>query len=1468
MELSNADYYAFAESQGLPAPTNAEMKAQLTPYVREWKQRQLEGQREDRGPNALGLGLGALGVGGIGAALLALHNRNKRAGMDDAAASQAAAQELTAATGGARVQPLPVKPPSLQPVERKKPILRPLMKGQGNTLRGTADGSYKVNSLLSDPDLGPRLVNAITPEDRRALIDYTAENHPDKLSQVIDAIDVRKGGSEMIELPVGYPVPDGVAAGTAVQRTTEVDVEVDGEYKTITVPVGELEVVVPSGRKLTTVAAGPDAMISRLGQLEETFAPADIPDDEGSNRGTGLVPVGKKGGASSQIGYDPEAQSYLTTSVPELVVVKDQAGRPVIVTESSLKDPFIQQQVQAAYPKLGSGNFIEVGSAADWNRLDPTLDIATRGKFGVSDVARALLPAEYAGDEQAYAAFKQAYSRNQPDRFLANSNQRLAVVVDPMSGYPGYVSKESLDRLRPEVLQFYGTPAESDFWYPVYDMGGGETGEPLDPISLANKVLGPHIMDGKSRFLREKFTGENPDYPGIYDLALEEIESRRIEGVEERTDDGGGLVNGGAAVGGAKPYEQSWLMHEGGQAEGATGLVPPPWDLVGTQVRTGPEGLNPAGQHSPSSSTAGAIRALAYAPDANLSLVHQLVTAPFDPEAELRAKMAVLADPKRAELFQSERQKLVDLGIKQADGSYVTVDPQQAESLALRSLAPTFAVQELEGEIPPLMEFVKARTGYSGSAANLLGLTTEAMTAAARDYSKAIEWAREKDPELFKRTQPGNEGAITFEQFMKPYVRSYVLGKTLAESSGTGGSAAMYKVPESVGERLVHQMFQQGVPLEQVVAQAIQPRGDFARQPLASAEIDALRVSNPQAFAGSPFEAMLLLDQATSGALGRVGREPWTNASRLAERFVMEAPVDGGTEIGALKKQLAQTQLAEEGLRPGLSSYPVALRFSGPETAMKTEEEALDVLKRVREGGVKIMEDDSIVDEALPGQEKRVSRLGRAMFYSYPQYRGAKLNSNIDQEYGAYARMSKDIDDELADKSALTPAREAELRLQLDSLKGPMDQLVKEQAWLLENRDKVEDWLTSSNFISRDETGAIRPGSTGLSINSVNGQVMVAPDAFRSRGTPEAAVTKGATVDGDVDAGELLDWGQEQADALDVTPDKRVMKIDFDASDLPPEDQAPRWPVREASGPVRAPATFVQKPRMPQGQTFGRAVNLDQPSRSPLPVIELGAPTLVSPRGGGAPVDPSTIYYGFQRDLEASRAQPTLAMDLPARERLDDVSVTAGFDRPGTAAEVATLRQRNAADAMNRELRRRQQQGPLLPLPAMPKGYNAQPEEVGMAQVARGDSPLAAAAGDELRRRGYTDAVTVRSPRTAARVDFGGLQQGSASRGVNFDRDDLAPPGAIRGGDSVNFDFFGPDESVPGLRSALRERDPGRMEPQRSRTDDWNLMAEVASGADDAFAAAEQLRQRGFGTVLQLNSPYPGGRRGPMRFSR
>lgn len=1463
MELSNADYYAYAEAAGLPAPTNAQMKATLTPYVREWKQQQEQGQREDRGPNALGLGLGALGVGGIGAALLALANRNKQQGVSSEAASALAAQEVADAVAAApqvgRVGgPVPPQPAVLVP--REGPLIRPRARGTGNSLRGVAEGSYRVGSLLGDPDLGPRLVSAVSPQERQELIDYTAQNHPDRLTEVVEALNARRGGSTMIRVEEGRPVPKGTPPGTAVQWLRR---DRRGEL----VPAGGLEVVTadrgPGGAPVT-VAADPVSFLQKFGQIEENVG------DEG---------LDKK--ISETIDYDPESDAYLTKNVPELVVAVDENAKPVIVTEAALNNPFIRKQLEGTYD-LSRPNFVQVSEPLQWNRLDPMLGVAKmKYGYGAADVAEALLPDEYTANPAAKAAFMQAYNNPGDQKYLTRLNQRL-VIVPNEKGNAVYVSKNNYEDLRDQIRGHIGEVRESDFWHPAYDIDGGDRGGVTDPDTIIQRML-PSYMRGT-----EYFTDRVRD---IYYNALERIEERQASGVERRTDDGGGDISGGSAVGGSAPYSQSWIMREDEQAPGSTGLrgglgagVEEPRPPV-QHAR----GLPPAGQGVPSGSTAGAVTALALQPDANLSLVHHLLMAPIQPDSAVRAKMAMLSDPLRARRFQQETQKLVDLGVKQADGSYVTVEPEQAEALALRAMAPSLAVEELQAEIPPLMEFAKAKTGYSGSAANLLGLTTEALEAAARDYPLAIEWAKQNAPDLYLKTQPGNEGAFSFEQFLKPYVRSYVLGRDIAESSGTGGSAAMYKVPEGAGERLVYQMYQQQAPLEQVIAQAIQPRSAMARQPLSGPELDALRVERPQAFAANPFEAVLLLDQATSGSTRDVGREPWTNANRLVERFVVEAPADGSTAFGALKQQLAQTQLDEGGLRPGLSSYPIALRFSGPETGMSTETAALDALAEVRAGGVETWKDPSVVEfQGTRREAGKRDKFTDAVLAREPKARGKKFNSNIEQEYRALVGVGNDINKML--QSSIPEDQKKQLQLQLDAVSAKQQSLADEQVWLLRNRDKVEDWLTSSNFVSYDETGQPRPGSTGFSINVAEGRVVVAPDAFRSRGTPEAVVERGAA-GGDWDAGDGLNWaaGEERsADDLNFLQDDREsgpsvrlgrvpQQADVWSADNPqrpdlsalsgsgapaqPEGADGKIPWRfvlvpggELQPQRSAPAgpTRVQKPQV-QAATFREPVNLDEFRETPLPEELVSTPITYELRGRRE--DPSIQFYGLQRE---ARENNTFSLEPPVQQPArSNATVSRSFAMPGTEERAAAERARAATYALREQQKRRGE--PLAPLPELPQPYQALGDERGLTQVALGGGSLADAALDELRSRGYGEQIRVSQPRGGAGAGFGGLTAASLRDGVNLDRPQRQNPAEISGENPLEMVFYGRNESIPGVSSSLSERNPRNFPPASGQSDDWNLMDRVASGSDSSGAVADELRRRGITTVLNFTPPYPGG---------
>jgi hypothetical protein len=193
--LAPTDFAAFSQATGTPYPDSAQQKAALTPIVSEWKSRQQAAAAENRGPNALAVGLGLAGAAGLGAAGLAAFNALRRKGLDDATAAQIAKETevaaATAATGGGSTAPIPARDSDLTTARPQFGPNGPILRADGvpsavlqdstaaGSTRGTSTarqaGQYRARSSTGFHDPATALLD--TPEKRDAFLQEVARVH-------------------------------------------------------------------------------------------------------------------------------------------------------------------------------------------------------------------------------------------------------------------------------------------------------------------------------------------------------------------------------------------------------------------------------------------------------------------------------------------------------------------------------------------------------------------------------------------------------------------------------------------------------------------------------------------------------------------------------------------------------------------------------------------------------------------------------------------------------------------------------------------------------------------------------------------------------------------------------------------------------------------------------------------------------------------------------------------------------------------------------------------------------------------------------------------------------------------------------------------------------------------------------------------------------------------------------------------
>jgi hypothetical protein len=240
VQVSPVDIQAWASDTGSDYPATAAEKAAVLPAVAAWKAEQLADAKASRGQNAVNPLAAGLGAAGLGIAGLIAFNHFRKQGLSEpeaAAMAKQAAQKTVQAgvepdiplpvvpqnrssvagtqVAGASYTPLPVDPQSYSPatgtriaVEREANAAtqqkRQLAKGErtgrlfdfaalsganmSGTLQARARGEYDLKSLWNDPDLGPRMAAADTPELQQALLKQISTHNPELAKQVGSAL--------------------------------------------------------------------------------------------------------------------------------------------------------------------------------------------------------------------------------------------------------------------------------------------------------------------------------------------------------------------------------------------------------------------------------------------------------------------------------------------------------------------------------------------------------------------------------------------------------------------------------------------------------------------------------------------------------------------------------------------------------------------------------------------------------------------------------------------------------------------------------------------------------------------------------------------------------------------------------------------------------------------------------------------------------------------------------------------------------------------------------------------------------------------------------------------------------------------------------------------------------------------------------------------------------------------------------
>lgn len=208
--VSPVDVQAFVAEAGIDYPTTPQQKAMLLPLVQEWKADKAAALQESRGPSAVQVGLGAAAATGLGLAGWAAFNHFKKQGLSDEVAAAAAVQ-----AGSELKSPveIPVARQDYSPATGTRVVVqqdgdpaaghrRRLGKSRGGhlydnaalaganrsgTLQARARGEYNLKSPWNDPELGPQMAAADTPELRDTLLRRLSAQDPDRAVLVAQA---------------------------------------------------------------------------------------------------------------------------------------------------------------------------------------------------------------------------------------------------------------------------------------------------------------------------------------------------------------------------------------------------------------------------------------------------------------------------------------------------------------------------------------------------------------------------------------------------------------------------------------------------------------------------------------------------------------------------------------------------------------------------------------------------------------------------------------------------------------------------------------------------------------------------------------------------------------------------------------------------------------------------------------------------------------------------------------------------------------------------------------------------------------------------------------------------------------------------------------------------------------------------------------------------------------------------------
>lgn len=451
------------------------------------------------------------------------------------------------------------------------------------------------------------------------------------------------------------------------------------------------------------------------------------------------------------------------------------------------------------------------------------------------------------------------------------------------------------------------------------------------------------------------------------------------------------------------------------------------------------------------------------------------------------------------------------LGVADLEAAVLSGDPQQLVAARRAVLKPAANLAEI---------YARRFSSSSPKAADeRLSIATEAAVNAIEDYPRAIEWARQNEPELAARIDSLGQGSPWFDQFMRPYVRRAILEENLGALNEGLSRAPLYKIPAATSELIAARAIQNGRTVDEELQATI-------------------------AGARSPIEAVLALDDIESAATSPNLKEPYTTGSRLAEAFYRSQAPGADSAIGRRRARLGATSTDRysPAALPGPTEQPtavtpIAIKFATglPATDDGNISEQLFRVEPSLEGGrVVLRRQDSNLQPAevqamLIAQEtdmrhKRAkasrSRGGAVTADGSPNPRQmAPFRANTILNNRMAANLAGVVKDTLAKGSLSDAAATAARIIATDSAS------LDTQAVIDDNRAAIEEAFYRLN------TEGPRGDGQGLAFDfDPNRRVKVVADRFSRSGSLDAVNPETTKADTEADVAAAPHWRQTVRD--------------------------------------------------------------------------------------------------------------------------------------------------------------------------------------------------------------------------------------------------------------------------------------------------------------------------------------------------